>query len=239
MAAVIAQVLLNAAAQTAQFIESGESLTAQESADALYLLNDLLEWFNLQELMIYANVNQTFNMTAGVGTYSIGTGQTWDTLRPINIHDGFTSIGVIDYPFELVSDVEYNSVNYKTLTSAWPQIAKYNASYPNASITFWPVPGQAMTATLNLSALLTSVPSLATTINLPPGYGRLLRYALADEMVTNWNIPASQNTDNIKKIKAETMGKIKVVNSEADVLSFGSEWSDQPDWGTYFYAPLI
>lgn len=225
MASVTAQNLLNAAAQTAGFLESGESLSAQESADALYLLNDLLESYNLQSLMIYSHVNQTFNATANTATYTIGPSQTWNATRPIGIRSGYSTISGIDYPLLFIGDAEYNQISFKTLTGAWPQVAVFDAAFPNATVTLYPVPAQNMTVTLNMDVQLTAVPSLATTIDLPPGYSRLLRYALADEMVTNWNIPASQNTANIRKIKDETMGQIKIANMQDDVLNFDPSWS--------------
>ena len=219
---VTAQTLLNSAAQLVNIIESGESLDATESTNGLAVLNDMLEAWQLQNFLVYAHTNQTFAITAGVGTYSIGTGQTWNTPRPIGIRNGYTTISGIDYPFLMIGDAEYNAISYKAQPGSWPQAATYTASYPNGSITFWPVPAQTSTATLSLDVPLSSVASLSTSIDLPPGYSKLLKYNLAVELAAEYSVPVPPQVVEIAK---ETMGNIKVANLPDDVLSYGAEWS--------------
>jgi hypothetical protein len=219
---VTAQTLLDSAARLVNIVEDGESLTATESANGLAILNDMLESWLLQNFLIYAHTNQTFAVTESVGTYAIGAGQTWNTARPIGIRSGFTTLNAVDYPFLIIGEAEYNQISIKTLSGAYPSVAKYTASYPNAAITFWPVPAQTMTATLNLDTPLSSVPSLSTSIDLPPGYSKLLKYCLAVEFGPEFQVPVPETVQNIAK---EVMGNIKVANLPDDVLSFDSAWS--------------
>lgn len=227
---VTAQTLLNSAAQLVNIIEGGESLDATESTNGLAVLNDMLETWRLEELLIYASSDQTFNITAGVGTYAIGTGATWNTTRPVSIRNGYTTISGIDQPFLMIGDAEYNSISFKAQPGSWPQVANYTASYPNGSITFWPVPAQTMTATLSLDVVLSSVASLATSIDLPPGYSKLLKYNLAVELAAEYNVPVPPQ---VKEIADKTMGAVKVANLPDDVLSFDAQWSTP---GAYYYT---
>lgn len=59
-------------------LEAGETPNAQDSADALQVLNDLLESWSLDHLFVYASVENLLNFTSGqyqytVGNYSAGT----------------------------------------------------------------------------------------------------------------------------------------------------------------------
>lgn len=225
---VTAQTLLNSAAQLVNIIEGGESLDTTESTNGLAVLNDMLEAWQLQNFFIYAHVNTSFAITSGVGTYAIGTGQTWNTTRPIGIRNGFTTISGIDYPFLMIGDAEFNSISYKAQQGSWPQVANYTASYPYGSITFWPIPVQASTATLSLDTPLSSVASLSTSIDLPPGYSKLLKYNLAVELAAEYSVPVPEQ---VRSIAAETMGNIKVANLPDDVLQYDPMWSTGP----YYY----
>jgi hypothetical protein len=220
---VTAQNLLNSAARLGGILSgAGASLTAQESADGLNVLNELLESWNLENFLIYAHTNSTFNLSANVGTYSIGTGQTFNTTRPIGIRTGYGTISGVDQPFLMIGDAEFNQISVKSLTGAWPQVANYTASYPYGSITFWPIPAQAMTVTLGLDVPLTSVASLSTSIDLPNGYSKLLRYRLAIELCNEFQIPVPPN---VAEIASKLEGNIKVANLPDDVLNYSTEWS--------------
>lgn len=231
---VTAQTLLNSAAQLVNIIEGGESLDATESANGLAVLNDMLEAWELQNFLVYAHTNTTFNITAGVGTYTIGPTGDWVSSRPISIRNGYTTISGIDYPFLMIGDAEFNSISYKAQTGAWPQAANYTASYPNGSITFWPVPVQTSTATLNLDTPFSSVASLSTSIDLPPGYSKLLKYNLAVELAAEYAVPVPAQ---VQQIANQTMGNIKVANLPDDVLSYDPQWSTGS--GYYYNGRLV
>lgn len=223
MSVVTAQTLIDSSARLIQITGgNGDSLNATESTNALATLNDMIEAWNLENFLIYAHTNQTFNITANTATYAIGTGQTWNTTRPIGIRNGYTTISGIDYPFLMVGDAEFNQISYKASAGSWPQVANYTASYPYGSIVFWPVPAQTMTCTLNLDTEMTSIATLATSIDLPPGYSKLLRYGLAIELAPEYNIPVPKSVmDTFNEVK----GNIKVANLPDDVLNFDTSWS--------------
>ena len=50
----------------------GESLAAQDSSDAMGLLNDLLDTWSTEHLTVFNNTENIFNLTAGKFNYSIG-----------------------------------------------------------------------------------------------------------------------------------------------------------------------
>jgi len=225
---IVAQDLLNSAAQLCGFLEDGETLTPQESADGLLRLQDLIEdWLN-QDFMIFSHVNYTFNMSANVGVYTLGIGGTFNiAARPLAIRSGYTSLNGVDYPLLAIGNAEYNTIAIKSLTGSWPLVVGSDDGFPLISLEFWPLPAQNMTVTLNFDVPITSPVNLSDSLSYPPGYAKALRYALAVELGEEFKTPVS---DRVQKIANETMGNIKVGNFPDDVLEFGTEWSTTPQW---------
>jgi len=229
---VIALDLLNSAAQLAGITALGESLTSDEANLGLTVLNDLLEEWNLQNFAIYSHSFQTFNLVANTGTYTIGTGQTFNTTRPVSIKTAYATINSVDYPILVIGDAEYSDIWLKSLTGAYPAVLNYSQAWPTGSITFWPIPATNMTVTLGLDIPFSQA-NLATSLSYPPGYAKAFRYILACELCAAFQLPVPPA---IEKIANDVMGDIKVANLPDDVLEFGIEYrspmigSGSPRW---------
>jgi len=74
MAAVSASALdlITGAMRNIGVLEAGETPTSQDSADALQVLNDLLESWSLDHLYVFSSVENLLTYTAGQYQYSIG-----------------------------------------------------------------------------------------------------------------------------------------------------------------------
>ena len=66
----------------------GETATNGEAADALEVWNDLLDALALENLMLYGNENETFNLVANQQSYTIGPSGNFNTKRPVEIRRG-------------------------------------------------------------------------------------------------------------------------------------------------------
>lgn len=173
--------------------------------DGLAALNDLLDSWSNDSLMIYTRTSEQFSLTAGVGTYSIGTGQTFNTTRPINLIDAcFTRFAPqYDEPVYLVTDELYNNIADKT-TRGRPRQLNYSNSYPNGEIKLFPVPDQNYTLFLESEKALTNW-TLYQDVALPQGWNRALIYNLAIELAPDYGQPL---TDVMVKVANEAKGNI-------------------------------
>ena len=225
---IVATDLLNSSAQLCGFLESGETLTPQELADGLLRLQDLIEdWLN-QDFTIFSHVNYTYNLSANNGTYTLGPSGNFNiNPRPVEIRSGYTSLNGIDYPLLVIGNAEFNTIAIKLLTGSWPKVVGSDGGFPLINLSFWPLPAQNMTVTLNFDVPLTSPVTLADSLSYPPGYAKALRYALAVELGEEFKTPVSVT---VQKIAAATLGNIKVGNFYDDVLEFGTEWSTTPQY---------
>ena len=163
------QTLVDRASRLLGLINSGESPTSAESADALIAINSMLDSWRNDRLMAYALQNETLTMAASQASYTIGPSGDLDTVRPVSIESAFMREGNIDYPVRVIDAEEFNSIPDKTSTSNLVQFVYYEGTMATGTLKVWPVPD-----TTNVLHLTTRVPFtalvLGTTVSLPPGW---------------------------------------------------------------------
>jgi len=185
-------------------IRMGEALTGQEANDALTSLNAMANSWANSELTIYARVRESFPLTSAA-SYTIGTGQTFNTAKPVKIVYAYTSTGGVDYPLEIISDVQYQQIPIKTI-AGWPAYLNYVSGAITGTIYLYPVPSSAYTLHL-LSAKALSAVTLDTVIELPAGWEDALAYNTAVRIAPEYG----QKIDPyIIKLAMETLGQIKL-----------------------------
>ena len=64
---------------------TGDTLSATEQTDYLEVLNAMMESWSIERLMIYQILDESFALTAGNGSYTIGVGANFNTARPDRI----------------------------------------------------------------------------------------------------------------------------------------------------------
>lgn len=198
-------------------LEGGEAPSAEEAADALQVLNMMLGQWNNERLMLYYALQSTFAVTANTGTYSIGTGQTWNSTRPLRIEQAFLrdSSGN-DYPLEIIGDQRYNEIVDKDAASDFPEYLNYYATNPTGIVRLWPVPTQNLTIGLRMYSKFTAM-ALVGEVVLPDGYESALCYNLAVELS-----PEYKDVNQIVFDKArETKSLLKTTNDFEVIASVG------------------
>jgi hypothetical protein len=162
-------------------LAQGEPPSAQEAEDGLSSLNTMLDsWWN-ESLAVYRLEQESFSLTAGTGTYTIGSGGAFNTLRPISIVSAFVRYQGVDYPpLEIITGSAYDAIPIKT-TRSIPEELFYDNDLPLGSINLFPVPHAVMTLFISSPQRLQSFATLTTDLVLPPGYQRALEFNLAVE----------------------------------------------------------
>ena len=226
---VTAQDIVNGAAQKLGILRKSESLSADESADAFTLLNDLLGDLSNESLMLYATVTDSLSLSAA-SSYLIGTGQTLSTERPMWIKAATITVGSIDYPLKVIPEDDFQvQIMQKTVSASIPQYLTYNNAFPYGTIKLWPVLSAAATLTLQSEKQLTAFTALSTTFSMPPGWSSMLKNNLALLMYPSYGISvdpsvvqeARTTKGNVKKqaIKAHPMTFSDDISTRYSVLS--------------------
>lgn len=218
MGTIVTLDLIKSSLRLVNAIAIGETPTAQETQDALRVLNNLLETWSTENLTVLTQESQTFTFVPGQASYKIGVGGNWVGTRPIQIGSAYTRYQGTDFPLEEVTDDWYNLIATKNQQSQIPCWFKYDADFPLGTITLWPVPNVASTMTITSNKQFASIPSSATTLVLAPGYERALRYALAVDLAPEFQVLVPQIVADVARGSKAAIKRanIKPIVSRAD-----------------------
>lgn len=176
----------------ARIIAPGESIPVGKSDQVYDELNDMLESWALEKLMVLADVLESFSLIIGQAEYTYGAGGDFDSARPIEIKDeNFIRSGGVDYPVPLKTLDVYRRQISKT-TQTRPRIMAYNPEYPLGKVFFWPTPPTTDTVHFRAAKTLTGFSDKTTKVDLEPGYSRAIISNLAIEISPNFGKKVSK-----------------------------------------------
>jgi len=143
-------------------------------------LNNLLAEWNAQGLAIYSVAPKTFSLTSGTADYTIGTGATFNTTRPVKVEawNHKTSSGQATGGKPVDAATFAAVARDRSAQGARIQALNYDAAYPNGSIHVYPKP---LGGTLELWVwdALTQISDFTAALDYPPGYLQAISYNLA------------------------------------------------------------
>lgn len=210
--------IIKSAMRKGGFLAKGETPSSDESVDGMEMLNDLLASLANESILVYSRTTETFSLSGGVGSYTIGASATFNTTRPIRIVSAYVRSGEIDYPLSIVNDEQYASIPFKT-SSGIPKFLNYSNAFPQATIRLYPVPSSTYSLILVSEKQITSFTSLSDTVSLPPGWERMLKYNLALELCPEYGQQASAE---IVKVAQESKAAIKASIMAAKPMQWNS-----------------
>lgn len=174
-------------------IESGEVPSADESADALVILNQMLDSWNAERLNIFTQTIANFALTVGVQTYTYGAGGTFNGVRPANIERAnIVSLNnpaqPLELPLDMLTDAQWSAIPVKAVSSALPLKFYDDGDFPFRNLSFWPIPSVPVQVNIYVWTALSAFPDLVTDVTFPPGYLKALRYNLAVDLAPEFGV---------------------------------------------------
>jgi hypothetical protein len=213
--------LITGAARLIGVVRKSEALTADEAADGFVALNDMLASWSNNGLLCVSRVWEYFTVTSAT-SYTIGSGQSLNTTRPLVIRSAFFRSGDIDYPLEIISDEEYESITLKTLSSDFPRYLSYDNAYPYGTIRLYPQ-GAGQLHLLSEKPI-TNIAALSTTVDLPAGWNRAIRYNLAIDIAPEYGeAPSPAVVEMAKQSKSDIMlsiAKNRPIKAQRNNISY-------------------
>jgi hypothetical protein len=207
--------------------QTGEALTASESADGLQAMQMMLDSWSNQGLAVYAITSESLTLT-GAASYTIGSGGTLDTVRPVEIVGATVTSGGLDYPMKIVSRNKYQELAQKSL-SGIPQWLWYNPTYALGYLYIFPVGSASDTLNLDSIKPLTEPTVNSSTISFPPGYEEALKYNLAVRMAPEFGRTPDQAVvaiaQNAMAHLKERAAANRVEESKLELLELSRRWS--------------
>ena len=220
-----AQTIVDRAARLVGGVSSGESCTADESADGLIALNAMLESWQIDKLFVYAFTDTAFTLVPTDASYTVGpAGNFALTPRPHKIEECFVRVSNEDYPVALLTSEQWNAIPNKTDTAEYPDRAYYNPTLTTGTLQVYPVPTATDSLHIITWSVVSSLAALSTTISLPPGYERAMAFNLAVEWASpEFQVPASAT---VMKIAQESKAAIQRANHRSIMShsAMGAVW---------------
>ena len=167
-------------------IASGETPSAAELSDGLLVLNEMLDSWSTENLIIHRRTREEFSLVGAQQSYTMGDGGDFDTSRPMEIESVLLKDESVSPAFEtplrLLTPQEYQAKQTKTTSSSQPMEVYVEPTHPLLTLWLWPIPTTAHKLVVNSMKALTQIANVSDTIDLPPGYLKLIRYGLACEL---------------------------------------------------------
>lgn len=196
-------------------LASGETPSGNEAADALLILQQMIDSWQTERLNIFTINIQDFPLVAGQQTYTLGVGGNFNTTRPTEIE----SMSVIwlanpaqplELPLEMLTDKQWQYVPVKAVPSTLPVYVYDDGSYPLRNLNFWPIPTVVDNVRIYAWQTLTTFSDLTTDVVFPPGYLKAIRYNLAVDLAPEFGRSAPPEV-GAQAILSKA--KIKLVNA--------------------------
>lgn len=223
MAQVITTIdLIRRAMYLINALPAGEIPDEGDLNDALLTLNELIDSWDLQPMATYSSPVENWVVTPGKSVYDWGVSASppnFTSERPIFLNNVTCTRNGFTTAVQIVSQDEYDSISLKSTSQPLVERVLYINSFPLGQITLFPVPSEAVTLTFNVNRQLAGPINLQSSIVLPPGYLRALRYNLAVELWPEYT-NASTDINSIKNIAKEAFGRVKAANTDVNPSTF-------------------
>ena len=211
--------IINGSLRLIGALAEGEVPSAETSADALMAMNQMIDSWNTERLMIYNTIDQIFTWPSDEITQTLGPTGDFVGLRPVALDDSTyyrdASTGV-SYGIKFINQQQYNGIAVKTVTSTYPQVMWINMEYPDIAMTIYPKPTRALEWHFVSVQELTQPATLATELAFPPGYLRAFRYNLAREIAAEFGIEPPRTVSQIANVSRRNL---KSQNNPNDIMS--------------------
>ena len=216
--------------------------SASQGADGLDILNRMLDSWNTEKLVIWAELRSIFHLTPNQQDYQIGPGAPdFDTTRPTQLDRASiiwtpTSSQPLELPIAMWTFQQWQEIRVKSIPTPIPQGVYYETSYPYGVLHYWPYPDESVDTALYVAQQLSQVASLSTNISVPPGYLRALVFNLAVEMADDF--PRAALKPMTVQIAADSKAWIKRKNIRpmdirCDAAVLGRAGSHSGRWNNY------
>jgi hypothetical protein len=174
-------------------------LDSDQLDEGLIALNTMIDFFGAEVLMLLALTREEFTLVQGTRTYTIGSGATFNTVRPKRIRTAtLRDSGDQDYTLDIVGIKDYSEVQLKT-TETRPGRLFYHAEYATGTIYFDYEPDAAYTLILWSFKNATQVATLDTEISFPVEYEKLIKYNLGVELAPEYGAEPSKTITRIAR----------------------------------------
>lgn len=180
-------------------IDSGETPSTQQLADALEAVNAWIDSLSNNKLMIPQVTRSVQTLSATTQSYTIGTGQAWNIARPVAIEAAaLVNASGPGEALQIVTAGEWAVIPDRQAQSFAVKKLFYDRGTPTGVCYVSPVPlGSGLTVELITWTPLNQFADTTTAITLPPAYQLFFELGLAKALAKQYDkaLPAGAAED--------------------------------------------
>lgn len=197
----------------------GDTLDTNEQSECLYELNSFMDACSIERLLCYQVLQESFALTAGTVSYTIGTGGVFNTNRPSKIVDPcfVRDASNLDTHLRIVGADTYGQIVQKSVGNSYPNTLFYDYGFDSSglgTIRVYPAPTANLTIYINSWKALQSFANVSTALLLPPGYQLFIESNFAIHMAAG----LTQISPEVAKIAKESKAAIKSINLPITIM---------------------
>ena len=206
-------------------LPSGGTPSTNQLNDATEALNALVKAFQADGMPLWAVTHYDFTTTAGTNSYTIGIGQTLNTVAPLKVFQAFYTLeNGNNIPMNVYNRYDFNMLPQSPSYEGNPVNLYYQPLVDTGTITLWPSPSTSTTTiTIHYQRPYQDMDSASDAFDFPAYWMQALIFNLAWTLSPEYGIPPVDRD----KLAAEA----KYWKQEA--LSYGSE-----EGGLFFQPDL-
>ena len=199
-----------------------ETPTAAQAAGGLRKLNNMIESWNIESLLVYGSFPNVFPLVSNQGVYTLGAGGNFNIPRPnyivyASVRDQSLPVAQrLDYPLYIYTDQEYAEVSLKGLTGSLPLGVYFDQTFPLINTYVFPVPSTGQYSLVIWTQGIIGELLLNDTIDLAAGYKRALTANLCEELAPSYGLEVPSS---VQKMAIESKAALKLKNFQLNELS--------------------
>jgi len=189
-------------------LSPSETIDPNDLVHGLRVANRLFGKWATKNLLIPYTTTESF-AGSGSASYTMGAAGTASSSRALRILEAYCSDGSFDYPIDIITQREYNSISDKSYAGR-PEVLFYDPIYPIGILYLWRVPSASYTIYIDSVKILHATLSLGDTVTLSPEYEDFVVMGLRNRLAGSFGI---QVTPYMLKEFTDAENDIKILNS--------------------------
>ena len=200
-------------------------------------LNRMLGSWNCDGWKIFTSKIETFPLTSGVKTYTIGPGGAFNTVRPLYYNLAnilYPTSPVVRKPVQILyNDEEWASITVQDIPGAPSWYMYPDMANPLTTIYLYPQPPAGYTLEIYTWQATAAFVLISDTVVLPPGYEEAIVWNLGVRMAAMYP-HQSKLAPGAEKLAQKSLRAITTLNMRTPALhtdpSLAREWGNGYGW---------
>jgi hypothetical protein len=193
-------------------VAQGETPTATQVTEAAEALNLMVKAWEADGMPLWGLTEYALTLTANVGVYTIGLGQTINIPKPLRVIQAWNTTGNIDTPMRILTKQEYNILGNKQ-SPGTPIQCYYDPRLSSGDLHLFPIPDTTAASNYTVTFIYQRPfeDFVASTDNpdFPQEWLEALKYGLAVRLAPEYGLPIEQRQAlraEAKEIKDVALG---------------------------------